>query len=56
MLITIEICDDGEGAANITVKFDPELTDENRGTPAAKIAGEMLIAVNATKVEIASDD
>ena len=52
MLITIEICDDGEGAANVTAKFDPRLTDENRDTPAAKIAVEMLTAVKTENVKI----
>ena len=44
MLITIEICDDGEGRADLTVKFDPTLTYENRNTPAVKIAYQMLKA------------
>ena len=52
MLITIEICDDGEGGADLTVKFDPKLTDENRGTPAAKIATEMLMAIKTMDVKI----
>ena len=54
MLITIEICDDGDGRVDLTVKFDPTLTDENRDTPAAKIAHEMLTAIKTTNISIKS--
>ncbi len=54
MLITIEICDDGEGAADVSAKFDPVLTDENRDSPAARIAREMLTAIKTTDVKIVS--
>lgn len=45
MLIKIEICDDGEGTADINVVFDPDLSDETRATPAARVALQMLAAV-----------
>ncbi len=42
MIVTIEICDERDQLREITVKFDPELTEELACTPAAKIAKEML--------------
>ncbi len=52
MLITIEICDDGEGAADITAKFDPDLSEETRHTPAARCFARMMAAVSPSIIDV----
>ena len=53
MLISIEICDVGEGGADVTAKFDPDLSEETRHTPAVKCFASMMAALstNITSVE-----
>ena len=53
MKVIIEICDDGENYADITVKFDPRLTDKTCHAPASQMVREMLQAIpNEVEVKV----
>ena len=45
MKVIIELIDDEAGAADVSINFDPPLTDETRDAPAARVAVEMIKGV-----------
>ena len=55
MLITIEICDDGEGRADVTVAFDPDISPETCHTPATRVLGRMMAAVSSNMSDVKVD-